>query len=360
MFKIRKCMSILLTATLLICLVFSVSPKIVYANTTHDLVFGESYTFDGTGGMQRFDLTLEKSGSIDIKFVSNSTDGSSGVFVYTEGGNKKLTSYGFTGSYKKSIDLKAGTYVLIFNYSNGTKGTNIHGEPYDNSPANGIMSTSFTDANETYAEDATITNDEYGVASNILSVDNAILQGQFALNDSVDYYTFSTTQAQNLNLYFSSKLDSVNIQLFNDLLDFDLKKDGLVAGSNKFSIVLPKGTYYLAVKNAKTDFTGNYQLKLSTSDITKTSIKSLKSPKKSALNITVNKQANITGYQIQIATNSTFTQNKKSYLITSNSKSITNLKSKITYYVKVRTYSTAVNGEKCYSSWSAIKSVNIK
>lgn len=360
MFKIRKCMSILLTATLLICFIFSVTPNIVYANTTHDLVFGESYTFDGTGGMQQFDLTLEKSGSIDIKFVSNSTDGSSGIFVYTEGVNKQLTSYGFTGSYKKSIDLKAGTYVLIFNNSNGTKGTNIHGEPYDKSPTNGIMSMSFTDANETYTENETATNDDAGVASDVSSVNNTTLQGQFALNDSVDYYTFTTTKAQNLTIFLSSKLDSINIQLFNDLLDFDLKKDGLVAGSSKFSIALPKGTYYLAVKNANTDFTGNYQLKLTSSDFTKTSIKSLKSPKKSALNITVNKQANITGYQIQLATNSKFTQNKKSYLITSNSKSITNLKSKNTYYVKVRTYTTAENGEKCYSSWSAIKSVNIK
>lgn len=68
------------------------------------------------------------------------------------------------------------------------------------------------------------------------------------------------------------------------------------------------------------------------------------------------------GYQIQYATNSKFTKNKKTVTVSKNkttSKKISNLKAKKKYYVRVRTYKT-VNGKKIYSSWSKYKSVTTK
>lgn len=63
----------------------------------------------------------------------------------------------------------------------------------------------------------------------------------------------------------------------------------------------------------------------------------------------------MSGYQIQYATNKKFTSSKK--LITCSksitSKTITKLKAKKTYYVRVRTYKT-VDGIKYYSKWSNI------
>ena len=67
----------------------------------------------------------------------------------------------------------------------------------------------------------------------------------------------------------------------------------------------------------------------------------------------------ITGYQIQLATNSKFTKGKKSVTVSGYSKiskKVTGLKAKTTYYVRIRTYKT-VSGTKCYSKWSAKKSV---
>lgn len=66
----------------------------------------------------------------------------------------------------------------------------------------------------------------------------------------------------------------------------------------------------------------------------------------------------ITGYQVQIAKNSGMTSSPKSYSVSGYStvsKSITGLKSKTTYYVRVRTYKT-VNSVKYYSAWSTVKS----
>ena len=73
-------------------------------------------------------------------------------------------------------------------------------------------------------------------------------------------------------------------------------------------------------------------------------------------------KAKATGYQIQYATNSKFTKNKVTKTITSyktTSKTVTKLKAKKKYYVRMRTYKT-INGKKYYSSWSEVKTVTTK
>lgn len=80
--------------------------------------------------------------------------------------------------------------------------------------------------------------------------------------------------------------------------------------------------------------------------------------KSKAINVKWNKQSvQTSGYQVQVATDSKFTKNKKTVTVsgTSNiSKTITGLKAKQRYYVRVRTYKT-VNNKKYYSSWSGYR-----
>ena len=71
----------------------------------------------------------------------------------------------------------------------------------------------------------------------------------------------------------------------------------------------------------------------------------------------------ITGYQVQVATNKSFTQNKKKKTVKGYkniSKTITGLKSKKTYYVRVRTYKDAGLPVNIYSTWSPVKKVKVK
>lgn len=71
--------------------------------------------------------------------------------------------------------------------------------------------------------------------------------------------------------------------------------------------------------------------------------------------------AQTTGYQIQYSTSSKF-KNAKTITVSKNkttSKTISKLKAKKKYYVRIRTYKT-VNGTKYYSSWSKAKSVTTK
>ena len=90
------------------------------------------------------------------------------------------------------------------------------------------------------------------------------------------------------------------------------------------------------------------------------SISSLKSSKSKQLTVKW-KKLNCTGYQIQYSTSSKFTNSKtvtvSSYKTTS--KTISKLKGKKKYYVRVRAYKT-VNGTKYYGSWSKAKSVTTK
>lgn len=85
-------------------------------------------------------------------------------------------------------------------------------------------------------------------------------------------------------------------------------------------------------------------------------------PSKKALTVNWQKPANASGYQIQVATDSSFKNNKKTATVTNPStlsKKVTGLKAKKKYYVRVRTY-TKANGSKKYSSWSKVKSAKVK
>ena len=69
----------------------------------------------------------------------------------------------------------------------------------------------------------------------------------------------------------------------------------------------------------------------------------------------------MTGYQVQYDVNKKFTSYQSKYVKTNSTykKTFSGLKSKKTYYVRVRSYKT-VNGVKYYGSWSAVKSVKTK
>ena len=93
-----------------------------------------------------------------------------------------------------------------------------------------------------------------------------------------------------------------------------------------------------------------------------TSMKSLSAQKK-GFKVKYKKQATQTsGYQIQYATDKKFSKNKKTITVKGNkntTKTVSKLKAKKKYYVRVRTYKT-VNNKKYYSDWSKAKTVTTK
>jgi hypothetical protein len=90
-------------------------------------------------------------------------------------------------------------------------------------------------------------------------------------------------------------------------------------------------------------------------------ISSAKNVKKLKLTTKWKKVSGVTGYQLQIALNQSFTSGKKTVKIKGAgtvSNTLTKLKKK-TYWVRLRSYKT-VSGKTIYSSWSKVKKVAIK
>lgn len=92
----------------------------------------------------------------------------------------------------------------------------------------------------------------------------------------------------------------------------------------------------------------------------KPSIKKLTKGKKS-FKVTWSKVTRIAGYQIQYSTYKSFKNSKKVKVkgYKNTSKTVKKLKSKKTYYVRVRAYKT-INGKTRYSAWSAKKYIKTK
>ncbi|MCI5588205.1 MAG: fibronectin type III domain-containing protein [Lachnospiraceae bacterium] len=88
---------------------------------------------------------------------------------------------------------------------------------------------------------------------------------------------------------------------------------------------------------------------------------SVKSPKSKKISVSWSKQNGITGYEVYYSQSKTFKKFKNINIKGANKVScgIKNLSSKMTYYVRVRSYKT-VGGKKIYGSWSSAKKVVVK
>ena len=113
--------------------------------------------------------------------------------------------------------------------------------------------------------------------------------------------------------------------------------------------------------NKKPETKPNQSQNTSTSATQKLRVKKLVSKRK-ALVVYWNKIANVSGYQIQVATDKKFKKNKKTVTVAkqnASKKTVKKLKAKKKYFVRVRAYKI-VDGKKSYGKWSKIKSVKTK
>ena len=123
-------------------------------------------------------------------------------------------------------------------------------------------------------------------------------------------------------------------------------------------------TYYFRIKayckeGTKTAYSPVSATKKVTTAPKKVSISKVSSPKSKSIKATWKKVSKASGYQMQICTNKKFNKNVISIVTKSTAKSRSKLKSKKTYYVRVRAYRT-VDNVKVYGSWSTVKKVKCK
>lgn len=133
-----------------------------------------------------------------------------------------------------------------------------------------------------------------------------------------------------------------------------------------YTVTYPKGRKAVGTYTVKVTFKGNYSGTVKKTFTIKPKATTLSSVSAKTKGFTVKwkkQTTQTTGYQIQYSTSSKFTSGtSKSVTVNKNSttsKSITGLKAKKKYYVRIRTYK-AVNGKKICSAWSKAKSVTTK
>ena len=121
--------------------------------------------------------------------------------------------------------------------------------------------------------------------------------------------------------------------------------------------------YKYKVTSIKKGSTGNKKLyaRWSKLSVGKGKTPTLKNSAKGKLSVKYGKVTYAKGYQITYSTSSKFTKSTTKSLYTSaTSKTLSNMKIKKTYYVKVRAYQTDSLGSKVFGSYSTVRKVYIK
>ncbi len=168
------------------------------------------------------------------------------------------------------------------------------------------------------------------------------------------------------------KIKSVTLSKTSYTYDGKVKKPtvtvkdskGKKISSSNYTVTYSKGRKNVGKYTVTVKFKNRYRgtvKKTFTIKPKKTSVSSLAAKKKGFTVKWKKVTAQTTGYQIQYSTSSKF-KSAKTVTVSKNkttSKTITKLKAKKKYYVRVRTYKT-VGKTKYYSSWSAAKSVTTK
>lgn len=156
----------------------------------------------------------------------------------------------------------------------------------------------------------------------------------------------------------ASALDNTKLTFKSNNKNIQVDFDGEITIKKKY---IGKATITIASEE-----TDKYQAAKKKITVTvtpgKTAISSAKTPKAKQLKVTWKKNSYATGYQIYYSTDKSFSENTKSVKLSKAatvSKTITSLKSKKTYYVKVRAYKT-VDETDIYGSWSSVKSCKVK
>ena len=321
-----------------------------------DMTFGQTYQCNeediGQGITYKFHMP--SSGQLQIPLTLK---GSIDMYLYDYAGTQ-LYSKGYDeGVNVMQIDLLEGDYTLRIetDWLWGCK-------EYSFTPV-------FQASNETISEKAIQKNNENSYAT---ALDNLSTQvtGQFAANDNKDIYTFTLSQDQNVTFTVFSSVAKMKFFITDSYGEYSYTSDEFANGTRDFTCAIPAGTYYLTLSDNETGETGTYQFSGRTSGFSAVSLKSVKNVAGKKVKVNWSRNANVSGYQIQIARNGGFTKSVKTINVAGSknkSQTIANLKKKKKYYVRVRTYTetlktsatTAVN-QKCYSEWSGVKGVKVK
>ncbi len=289
------------------------------------------------GDKDWYKFKLSSNGSVGINFKrENFFNGSSHWYAKIYDTNLNLISeYSFSGNETETntykIGLKAGTYFIKIE------------EGYYRTDKTYSFKINYSKSDCWEKEN----NETYSVA-NTISL-NKKYTGSIKAYGDKDWYKINLTNAMPLNLYFYNKTTE-NSNTFYYLSIYDSKVNSIYSfeirgntGTNKYSLTLAKGTYYIQVTEGYYRKSDDYSFKISiqepgiTSSITATQ-------STSAIRLNWNKVSGATGYRVY-----QYSPSKGKYVHIASVKDTTyrkakNLKPGTTYKFKIKAYTKLSDG----------------
>ncbi len=279
------------------------------------------------------------------------------ITVYAADSGKSIASYTVTsiGSVQSiTLPYEKGAYYFIKVEADSSYYAPI-GQPYHISIVDASNSKDWeVETGGTTVDSATTLKEGNTIYGNLYTSKDKDYFKCNVISGGTIKLTFKREASDNdSNGYRITVIDAAGNQIFSD------KADNVT--SKSFSgIKVSKGTYYIIVEadniynhpGAEIDYSISYALTMS-----KHSVKA--SPTSNTIKLSWSKKTDVTGYQIEYATNKNFTDAKK---VTISKNSTTSYTIKDTsntkaYYVRLRTY--AKDGDKTYySGWTTIVALN--
>ncbi len=282
-----------------------------------------------------FKVELPASGKLKVAITSEVDKVN---FEVRDANDKYVTGkYVSKGSESITMQLAGGVYYVCFDQ---TEGYGVY-----------TFKPTFTNANETY----TYENDTVNLVRSQKAVPyRKTVIGHFALNDSADCFKVVVPKTGKYNIKLISTLGMIT---FNIRDDNDAYVDQIfhAKGTKTYKRTLKKGTYYFLFE--QNEGLGAFKFRTVPSGVT---IKKLVKASKAA-KVTWTKGTG-NGYQIRYSLNKNFKnyKDKNFSKIGTVSTTVKKLKSKKTYYFKIRTYVKNASGKKIWSDWSKRYSVTVK
>jgi hypothetical protein len=324
-----------------------------------EIQFGNTYSGTMLSGTEyNYKFTVSKSGKVEFLFKTTASDQTQEAkFTLFDSKGEEINFYYVKGNGQSSAVyyLNAGEY-----YINGQGYSSLGHDDGVNVPY--TITVGYTSSKESFAESDT-KNDNSASSANKINLGKKY-RGQYALNDSYDYYLFTVPMDGKVTLSYSSDKKYAAYKFLNKAG----KKiaEGWIepgAGTITKTVELKAGTYYfvgdygtLTGENQDVDDWGFYSFALNYKPTV--AAKLTKATRKGTnLSLSWKKVKGAEYYEVSYSTDKKFKKSKtKTIKVKSTSTKIKKLNKNNTYYVRVR--ACAKSGSKVYySKYSNVKTL---
>ena len=272
------------------------------------------------------------------------------MFVYDMDGKELWGSGG--KEWTESVGYRKDAYDLYL--GKGTYYIEVYGDgsySWEHSRGRYVVNTDFASSGTSFEGD----DNSFATANRITSAKT--YTGQISINDDFDTYRFEVASGGKIPITIRSYMKYYTVKLFDAngkeiwYSDYNGWNENVGYRKDTHYVVLSAGTYYIQV-SANENATGKYKFSLSATAAKKLDkVENVRASQQGeGIDVDWDGVSDAQGYQVCYSTSKTFA-GAKTANASSTHTTLNKLKSKKSYYIRVRAYVVA-NGKRIYGSYS--------